>query len=896
MTLVLRPGRRVATSLLSAGLAILLVASSAFASTPVTVGYRDHTYGFGASRPTSDKPQSKLWYTDGSWFAGMFLYQTSPTAKSENRIWRLNGSTHAWSLTSTVIDTRDESHADYYWDETAQTLWVASVNPPNRTNPIAAASDGIRIYKYTYSAATNVYTAAAGFPKTIQNTTTVANTFAGGAWTVTINREAASGRLWTAWPKADKVLYSYSDDGGATWTDPAQVPVQVGNSINSVGVLSHDDTASVITFGTKIGVAWSDQDNLPAATDNGYYFAVIDAGADPTVGGNWTLQKLPTLTTPGQTADNHINLKTTSDGSVYMVGKTGKDTAGCATNQNAVLVEFFDRTPGGTWSAHLVGTVGDCNTRPQVVISEQLDTAYVFLTSPNGGGTVYVKSAPLSGSEAFKFRGTADTTIQRGTPFIQSATETLIDDPSTTKQVVTSASGIVVIANNLTKAGTSNAKYFLHNEMALPASDAAAPSGTISINAGALGTTTASVTVAVPATDSGSGVSLVRLSNSGTTSGGVLTSGTTYVYPAGAANIAWTLSAGDGTKTVYAQWRDAAGNWSAPVNDTIILDATAPTGTVVINNDDAETTTAAVTLTLTTDDGTGTGTTQVLISNSSDFTGVTPIAYETSIPWTLTGGNGSKTVYVKFIDGAGNVSASPVSDSITLNSPDTTNPNPPSSAPKQVIAGTETFGIPIRLIWGAGSDPNTDPSSGVAGYDIQESVNGGAFATIAHTTGPGTTLDRTLSNTSKTYRYRVATRDNSGNLSTFVAGPTFKAISYNEVSSVISYSGTWYLAEAISYIGHHAKYATAAGASATATISGNRVGWLGRKGPTSGTAKVYVDGVLKATINMYAATTQIRQLLFTYSWTTIGTHKLKIVVSGTAGHPRVTLDQILVLR
>jgi hypothetical protein len=894
MTLVLRPGRRVATSLLSAGLAILLVASSAFASTPVTVGYRDHTYGFGAFRPTSDKPQSKLWYTDGSWFAGMFLYQTSPTARSENRIWRLNESTHAWSLTSTVVDTRDDSHADYYWDETAQTLWVASVNPPNRTSPIAAASDGIRIYKYTYSAATNVYTAAAGFPKTIQNTTTVANTFAGGAWTVTINREAASGRLWTAWPKADKVLYSYSDDGGATWTDPAQVPVQVGNSINSVGVLSHDDSASVITFGTKIGVVWSDQDNLPAATDNGYYFAVIDAGADPTVGGNWSLEKLPTLTTPGQVADNHINLKTTSDGSVYMVGKTGKDTAGCATNQSAVLVEFFDRTPGGTWSAHLVGTVGDCNTRPQVVISEQLDTAYVFLTSPNGGGTVYMKSAPLSGSEAFKFRGTADTTIQRGTPFIQSSTETLIDDPSTTKQVVSSATGIVVIANNLTKAGTSNAKYFLHNEMALPASDALAPSGTITINGGANATTSADVSVAVPATDAGSGMSLVRLSNSSATTGGVLTTGTTYVYPGGTAILPWTLSAGDGTKTVYVQWRDAAGNWSNVSSDTIDIDQTAPTGTVVINGGDPETATASVTLTLTTDDGTGSGTTQVLISNSADFTGVTPIAFATSIPWTLTGGNGSKTVYVKFIDAAGNVSAAPATDDITLNSPDTTNPNPPG-VPKHVIAGTQTFGIPVRLSWTAGSDP-AGPSSGVAGYDVQQSVNGAAFTTIAHTSGLGTTLDLTLSNTSKTYRYRVATRDLSGNLSTFSTGPTFKAISYNELSSVISYSGTWYYATAISYIGHHAKYATAAGASATATISGNRVGWLGRKGPTSGTARVYVDGVLKATINMYAATTQIRQLLFTYSWTAIGTHKVKIVVSGTAGHPRVTLDQILVLR
>jgi hypothetical protein len=330
-------------------------------------------------------------------------------------------------------------------------------------------------------------------------------------------------------------------------------------------------------------------------------------------------------------------------------------------------------------------------------------------------------------------------------------------------------------------------------------------------------------------------------------------------------------------------------------SDTIDIDQTAPTGTVVINGGDATTATAAVTLTLTTDDGSGSGTTQVLISNTNDFTGVTPIAYAASIPWTLTGGNGSKTVYVKFIDAAGNVSASAATDDITLDSPDTTNPNPPSSAPKHVIAGTQTFGIPVRLSWGAGSDP-VEPNSGVAGYDVQQSINGAAFTTIAHTTGAGTTLDLTLSNTSKTYRYRVATRDNTGNLSPFVTGPTFKAISYNELSSVISYSGTWYYATAISYIGHHSKYATAAGASATATIIGNRVGWLGRKGPTSGTARVYVDGVLKATINMYAATTQIRQLLFTYSWSAIGTHKLKIVVNGTAGHPRVTLDQILVLR
>ena len=85
---------------------------------------------------------------------------------------------------------------------------------------------------------------------------------------------------------------------------------------------------------------WSDHDELPSVADDGYYFAVIAAGADPTIPGNWTKQKLPTLVSgvnPGESVDNHINLKATSDGRVFMVGKTGKDTAACATDKSTPL-------------------------------------------------------------------------------------------------------------------------------------------------------------------------------------------------------------------------------------------------------------------------------------------------------------------------------------------------------------------------------------------------------------------------------------------------------------------------------------------------------------------------------------------------------------------------------
>ncbi len=43
-----------------------------------------------------------------------------------------------------------------------------------------------------------------------------------------------------------------------------------------------------------------------------------------------------------------------------------------------------------------------------------------------------------------------------------------------------------------------------------------------------------------------------------------------------AASKAWTLTPGDGTKTVYARFKDNAGNWSSAYSDTIVLDAIPP--------------------------------------------------------------------------------------------------------------------------------------------------------------------------------------------------------------------------------------------------------------------------------------------------------------------------------
>jgi hypothetical protein len=94
--------------------------------------------------------------------------------------------------------------------------------------------------------------------------------------------------------------------------------------------------------------------------------------------------------------------------------------------------------------------------------------------------------------------------------------------------------------------------------------DKSAPTGSVTINDGASRTRSRSVTLTLSATDPspGSGVSQMRISN--TQSG--LSSATWEAY---STTKAWSLSSGQGTKTVYVQYRDGAGNGSGVATDTI---------------------------------------------------------------------------------------------------------------------------------------------------------------------------------------------------------------------------------------------------------------------------------------------------------------------------------------
>jgi hypothetical protein len=149
-------------------------------------------------------------------------------------------------------------------------------------------------------------------------------------------------------------------------------------------------------------------------------------------------------------------------------------------------------------------------------------------------------------------------------------------------------------------------------------------------------------------------------------------------------SVTWSItfkSTFTGKKNLYLYVTDDKGASQGWVNKgtcSIIQDTTPPTGTITINNGARYTNAASVTLTLSAKDNTGgSGVSQMQFSNDNK-TWSTPETYATTKTWTLKSGDGTKTVYVKYKDVAGNWS-SPISSTIILD----------TSVPATTISGVD---------------------------------------------------------------------------------------------------------------------------------------------------------------------------------------------------------------
>jgi PKD repeat protein len=378
------------------------------------IGHPDGSTSGAGAAATGEKPESKLWWNDGSWWASMFD-ATSQTY----HIFRLDRSTETWADTGTRLDNRPKTRADTLWD--GSHLYVAS-HVVASSSAAATAGNPARLYRFSYSSATRSYSLDAGFPVPINDFSTE---------TLTIDKDS-TGVLWTTWAQGSKVYVNSTTSGDAAWGTPFVLPVTGATGLDA------DDISAVVAFGgNRIGVMWSNQ------VASVMYFAIH---ADGIQRDTWEVSR---AAVPGPNmADDHVNLKQLQgdpSGRVFAAVKTSLDDAGATTSAPLILVLARDPATGD-WSSYPFGRISDCHTRPILMLDSEHQVLHVFATAPDSGcpfsgaaGTIFEKTSPMAN---------ISFPLGRGTPVIRDSASPNLNNATASKQSVSTATGLVVLASN----------------------------------------------------------------------------------------------------------------------------------------------------------------------------------------------------------------------------------------------------------------------------------------------------------------------------------------------------------------------------------------------------------------------------------------------------------------
>lgn len=398
-----------------AAAAVLLVLTAAALggsaqADPGDIGFPGPSATGAAAATTGEKPESKLWWNDGSWWASMYDVGTA-----DYYIWRLNLVTATWQRTNTRLDDRPGTHADVLWDQGSGKLYVAS----HAFSESQSSGDQARLYRYTYNTATDTYTPDAGFPVVIHNY----------KLETTVIDKDSTGQLWATWVQGGKVWVNHTicnpTCNDASWGTPYVHPDTVSNSVTS------DDISSLVTFANnRVGLMWSDQG------DDTMYFSIrLDSAGDTT----WQTKQIA-LGGPGTNlADDHINLKSlhadTGD-RVYAAVKTSK------TGNDPLNVLLRYDLSANTWSSAVFGVGNNDHTRPQILLDTTSNLVHMFATADagHGGGAIYRKTSPMNGTLSF----TPSSGL--GEKVLWDASSDMMNNVTSTKQTVNATTGIVIMA------------------------------------------------------------------------------------------------------------------------------------------------------------------------------------------------------------------------------------------------------------------------------------------------------------------------------------------------------------------------------------------------------------------------------------------------------------------
>jgi hypothetical protein len=207
--------------------------------------------------------------------------------------------------------------------------------------------------------------------------------------------------------------------------------------------------------------------------------------------------------------------------------------------------------------------------------------------------------------------------------------------------------------------------------------------------------------------------------------------------------------------------------------------------------------------------------------------------------------------------------------------------DPVASLTSGRILGTTNVPVQVRS--------TAADSSGIASTVLQRTFDGTTWSTAA-TGSTAAITSNTFVSTTSSARLRARATDKNANTSDWHAGSLVHAAIYQQTSLAVTWTGTWQTGSWTGASGGSVRYASTRGASATFRFTGSSVAWVSSLGTNRGSVWVYVDGSFATSVSLHRSTGQSRALVFARNWSTAGTHTVKIVVAGTAGHSRVDID------
>ncbi|MEI6949910.1 T9SS type A sorting domain-containing protein [Paraflavisolibacter sp. H34] len=315
---------------------------------PIPYGFESvtplHTQSVTAT--TEHKPQGKLWTHDGHWWS---VLATSDGTK----IFRLDGT--SWTDVLTLSSAEDAKADCWVVEDVTHIL-------------LFRESSSSQLVSVEYDAAQHTYKLWSRRPSRVSLSL---GSDAEVATLVVDDR----GRMWIAADGDGDVSVRWSDAPYTSWS----------SRIKLASGATDDDICTLAKLPGKIGVLWSNQDS------ERFGFRTHSDGDDPD---DWAEDEKPGATSAKNVgagfSDDHMNIVSGSDGTLYCAVKTSYDT------DNYPKESLLVRRPDGTWDKLYTVTENENHgTRGIVLVNEQTGKLRVVYTSIEDGGDILYRESAL---------------------------------------------------------------------------------------------------------------------------------------------------------------------------------------------------------------------------------------------------------------------------------------------------------------------------------------------------------------------------------------------------------------------------------------------------------------------------------------------------------------------